>query len=41
MYAIITSCEQEVTVCMCYIKKLAIVRMLQLLIKLWYVRYNH
>ena len=31
-YAKITSCEQKVTVCMCYIKKLVIVHMLQLLL---------
>ena len=42
-YATITNynCKQKVTVCMCYIKMLAIVCVLQLLIKLWYVCYNH
>ena len=34
MYVIITNCEQKVTVCVLHKKKLAIVRMLQLLIKL-------
>ena len=44
MYATITNCEQKVTVCMCYIKKLATVHMLQLIIikgKLQYVCYNY